>query len=405
MLKSLLFALLLQAASGASRIRKDGNPTARDIQIINQSDVKVDVFWVNPQSQELVKSVDTGILKGTDSQINSYIGHEFEIQEVARKTTGACRGENNECRKVRFVVTSNDDQRFTITEDIGVEYEDARTRAISKAKKVSQSCPMPEAAGGQLPDLDAWAECLQRGINETLDVSREEIEFQAGVRKSMGRKLSQYACVDESFPTSTSTYNQTLNLGLGNSRNPKMKYLFQSETSKVVLLEGFIARSQCKWLKESAAKNNNKLEWSAISDVAIRTVVERIYKALDQILDYSEETSFLDKQKNKRNHPHPLFELHTGGTESVGFIAEDHKGHPLMGSFVLFCDVPEKGGAVHFPKAGIHVQPESGQALLATYLDPNTGEKNEDAFTSEFIECPVAQGKRSTLKYHIPLKA
>jgi hypothetical protein len=198
-------------------------------------------------------------------------------------------------------------------------------------------------------------------------------------------------------------------LGLGPQRNPRMKYLFQSETSKVILLENFVARSQCKWLKESAEKGGkNRLEWSAIGDVAIRTVVERIYKALDQTLEYTVPKAFLDEQRVS-SQEHPLFELHAvdianGEAEvhSNRFFAEDHDGHPLMATFMLFCDVPEKGGAIHFPKSGTHVKPEVGHALLISYIDPITGEMGDDAFTSEHVECPVVQGKRTTLKYHIP---
>lgn len=397
----LLLAALLPFSLAANRIRKDDNPTARDIHIVNLSDVKVDIFWVNPQTGELIKSVDTGILKGTDTLINSYIGHKFEVHELARKSDKKCRGVNDECRKATFVVTNNEDQRFNIEKDITISYEDARSRAMEKAKKVSEECPMPEAVEGEMPDLEKWAECLQSQINATLDVSREEIEFQAGVRKNLGRKLVNYACTDEDFPTSSSTYNQTLQLGLGPARNPKMKYLFQSETSKVVLLEGFLARSQCKWLKESAARSGNRLDWSSISDVAIRTVVERMYKALEQVADHREDPDFLDQQR-KLSHMHPLFELHEGDTDSKTFIAEDDERHPLMGTFILFCDVADKGGAIHFPKAGVHVKPEVGQGLLVTYLDPSTGERSDDAFTSEFVECPVVEGKRTTLKYHIP---
>jgi hypothetical protein len=246
---------------------------------------------------------------------------------------------------------------------------------------------------------------LQSQINATLDVHREEIEFQAGIRKNMGRKLAHYACSDEDFPTTSSTFNQTLNLGLGQGRNPKLKYLFQSETSKVVLLESFTARSQCKWLKESAAKNGNRLDWSSVSDVAIRTVVERMYKALEQIADHVVEPDYLDQQR-RLSHTHPLFELHesSAGDDASGqsFVAEEDYRHPLMGTFLLFCDVPEKGGAIHFPKAGVHVKPEAGHALLITYLDPVSGERSDDAYTSEFMECPVVEGKRTSLKYHIP---
>jgi hypothetical protein len=407
-----LSMMVLVISSVNGRIRKDDNPTGRDIQIVNDSDVKVDIFWINPQTKELVKSLDAGLLKGTDSMVNSYIGHEFEAQEVPRKSTGTCRAENNECMKGHFVVTSNEDQRFTIEKDLSVTYEDARSRAMEKAKKVSEECPMPQTSSGDgLPDLEEWATCLQQRINDTLHGSKEEIEFQADVRKNMGQRLVNFACSDEEFPQSKSTYNQTLNLGLGPQRNPKMKYLFQSETNKVILLENFVARSQCKWLKESAERGGkNRLEWSAIGDVAIRTVVERIYKALDQTLEYSVPKEFLDEQRISSGE-HPLFELHSidsaanGGTDvdTNRFLAENHAGHPLMATLILFCDVPEKGAAIHFPKSGTHVKPEVGHALLISYLDHNTGETGDDAFTSEFVECPVVEGKRTTLKYHIPL--
>ncbi|CAB9520221.1 prolyl 4-hydroxylase [Seminavis robusta] len=404
--KSNLLCSLLLLVVASARIQNDDNPTGRDIHIVNQSDVKVDIFWVNPQTKELVKSIDTGILKGTDSIINSYMGHEFEIQELPLKTTGKCLGENEECRKAHFVVTSNEDQQFTIEKDISVTYADARSRAMEKAKKVSKECRMPEpTASGELPDLEEWAECLQKGINATLDVSREEIAFQAGVRKNMGRKLVDYACSDEEFPTTSSTYNQTLNLGLGSARNPKMKFLFQSETSKVILLENFVARSQCRWLKENAAKGGkNRLDWTAINDVAIRAVVERIYKALDQALNYYQEPSHLDQQRQNSARLPPLFLLHTyeKGGDTNRFAAEEHISHPLIGTFMLFCDAPEKGGAIHFPKAGTHVKPEAGSALLVTYMEPSTGETSDDVFTAEYVECPVAEGKQTTLKYHIP---
>jgi len=387
-----------------ARIRNDDNPTGRDIHIINRSDVKVDIFWVNPTNGELVKSVEVGILKGTDTQIQSYIGHEFEIQELPKKTTGKCTGENDECMKGRFVVTSNEDQKFLIENDLSVSYEDARSRAMEKAKQVSQECPMPEATDSGMPDLEKWSQCLQQKINATLDISREEIEFQAGIRKGLGNKLLNYACGDEEFPASISTYNQTLNLGLGPQRNPKMKYLFQSDNTKIVLIEDFVARSQCKWLKETAARSGgNKISWKETSDVAIRTVAERVYKTLDQVLEYKKDANFLNEMKEKS--PHPLFEVHASSSSATPkrFLAEEDERQPLMGSFMLFCDVPEKGGYIHFPKSGVHVKPEAGQALLVSYMNPKTGEKDKDTtFTTEHVECPVVEGTSTTLAYHIP---
>ena len=409
----LLLLLFLSFLSlSASRIRNDNNPTGRDIHIVNESDVKVDIFWVHPQTQERVKSVDEGILKSTDSVINSFVGHRFEVVEVARKSTGTCRGEKEECRKTEFVVTSNEDQRFIITSDMTIKYEDARTRAMEKAQKVSEECPMPQVAeDGSMPDLKEWAECLQKGINDTLEDSRQEIEFQASVRKDMGQRLVNYACEDEEFPASISSYNQTLQLGFKGraQRNPQMQYLFQSESNKVVLIDSLVARSQCKWLEETAKKNSNnngRIEWSKVDgDVAIRTVVERLYKALEQVLDYTEDEGFLEfhkKQQQESGRDDPLFELDVATSDSGGrrFLLEDAE-RPLLATFLLFCEVPETGGAIHFPKTGVHVKPKANQALLITYLDPHKEENQDEPFTGEHVQCPVGEGTRKTLSFMV----
>ena len=402
-----VLSLLTSSPVSAGRIRKDDNPMARDIQILNNADVKVQVFWVNPTSGELVVSVEAGILKGMDTLLNSYIGHTFEVQEVKSKKTNLCRGPEGECRITRFTVTNNEDQKFIIQKDFTVTYEDSRTRALEKAKKVSEECPMPTSEGNDIPDLDAWAECLQQKINQTLDESKQEIEFQASVRKNMGKKLVDYACDDEDFSASVGTYNKTLALGL-KSQNPKMQYLFQSDTTKIILIDGFIARSQCKWLQESAKKSDGKgtLEWSAIQDASIKTIVQRIYSAIDQTIEYFPDRFFLDEMA-QRDHEFPLFEMDIGEdtTTLKRHLAEEDDRHPLMATFMMFCDAADKGGAVHFPQTGTHVKPKQGQGLLITYMDPNkknAGIVEEDIFTAEVVECPVKEGKRTTIKYQIP---
>jgi hypothetical protein len=270
---------------------------------------------------------------------------------------------------------------------------------------------MPGSDGEGLPDLESWADCLQRKINATLDVSKQEIEFQAGVRKSMGRKLVDYACNDEDFPASVSQKNKTLNVGLGPIKNPKIQTLFDTDTTKIILLDNFVARSQCHWVKEKSQASSEqigKLSWTAITDVAINGIVARMYKALEQILEYQPEESFvgLVDRKKEEMDPSTLFEVFVDTADDAKamkrHLAEEHEKQPLMASFILFCDTPKQGGAVHFPKAGIHVKPTPGQALLISYMNPKTGERADDAFTSEYVECPIADGSRASVRYDIP---
>lgn len=85
-----------------------GNPSSRELQIQNQSGSKVLIYWINRwENDALVLNTEDGLLYGADSEINSFQGHEFEVQEVPHKTTQRCKGENGICRKVIFQVNSN----------------------------------------------------------------------------------------------------------------------------------------------------------------------------------------------------------------------------------------------------------------------------------------------------------
>ena len=87
------------------------NPQSRDIRIINEAGFKVEIFWINRwKNDELVLNSEDGIFHGAESQINSYVTHEFEVHEVPNKKLGRCKGPGNTCRKGYFQVNENDEQ-------------------------------------------------------------------------------------------------------------------------------------------------------------------------------------------------------------------------------------------------------------------------------------------------------
>ena len=42
--------------------------------------------------------------------LNSYVGHTFQVRELAAKKTGVCAGEDQTCRIDHFTVNTNQDQ-------------------------------------------------------------------------------------------------------------------------------------------------------------------------------------------------------------------------------------------------------------------------------------------------------
>jgi len=50
------------------------------------------------------------ILHGASFALNSFVGHTFQVRELAAKKTGVCAGEDETCRVDHFTVNANQDQ-------------------------------------------------------------------------------------------------------------------------------------------------------------------------------------------------------------------------------------------------------------------------------------------------------
>ena len=84
----------------------------RHINIVNEAGFKVQVHWINPDTDELLLQSDPFIHNGAAFPLNSFVGHEFQVTEVPGKS-GSCRGKSSnssECLVNYFTVNDNHDQ-------------------------------------------------------------------------------------------------------------------------------------------------------------------------------------------------------------------------------------------------------------------------------------------------------
>jgi len=100
----LCLAVLLWAGVGAKNLEE------RKIQIMNESGAKVTIHWVNPNTKERILQTDPHLFNGASFNLNSYRTHHFEVRELPGARTGACAGEDRQCRTGYFTVNDNDDQ-------------------------------------------------------------------------------------------------------------------------------------------------------------------------------------------------------------------------------------------------------------------------------------------------------
>lgn len=277
------------------RKRRDGHPLSRSVRVINQSGYRIDIFWIHPETNELAESNtnNDGIMFGSETYISSYVGHEFEVQELPSNKTGLCRssGQSDDCLKIYFTVNNNEDQWFTITKDFeDVIVSDNKSRAMEKAKEALDDCNnMIENKDATTEErIDQLTLCLQQKILNKIDETNQEIEFQATIRKNMSNRLKQYICHNnnqhirlpvtlKNATTSESVRNVSWTYEPSKSDKKKLKtliqtthpiqILFESDYSSIRLVKKFTNKEECNHLIQSIKGSNKLLTDSKIEDV------------------------------------------------------------------------------------------------------------------------------------------
>lgn len=72
-----------------------------------------------------------------------------------------------------------------------------------------------------------------------------------------------------------------------------------------------------------------------------------------------------------------------------------------MATMVIYCTIPEIGGATNFRNSGIHVVPKKGSATFFSYINPD-GMQMDNGFT-EHSGCPVVQGEKKIVTQWVRL--
>jgi hypothetical protein len=334
---------------------------------------------------------------------------------------------------------------FTIEKDFSVSIENHRTKALKVAQEAIHRC-QPDATLPPLERLDAYGACLSQQVNATLEAKQEEIEFEKSVRTKMADKMAEYACDDPTMETSQSTRNTTwtyrdessaASAGGGTTKRirdvpHKVQVLFESDANRVLLVKEFYTPQQCQQLVDASVPLP-AADGEASSATQSRAVPLSAKDAVGPLLAkmYQLVLGYVQTGVEYTHDPMLVLQIHspapppstskaTGGEECVvsdtGASAEEcvtassssssnskatvHKaGDKVLAQLRVVCSRTDdlKGGAVHYPKAGVHVNPSQqdamGYALLTMYHDPKTGSREKDPFVEEFVECAVHQGQ------------
>lgn len=72
-----------------------------------------------------------------------------------------------------------------------------------------------------------------------------------------------------------------------------------------------------------------------------------------------------------------------------------------MATIVMYCEIPEVGGATRFRNSNVHIRPKQYAATFFSYIDPDTM-KMDEGFT-EHSGCPVVHGEKKIVTQWVRL--
>jgi hypothetical protein len=343
---------------------------------------------------------------------------------------------------------------FTLHKNFTVTVEDHKTRARDTAKKALNACQVVDDAssdsssssnsGTPEEKLAVMTECMERQIDTTISETRQEIQFQASIRKDMGAALVSYVCNDVKANTSKAVLNHTWTFTnpsdpTGKKEQKRVRILFEAEFSKILLIEDFMSRHECQAIRngshpismdatEPAEQEDNDNEEIMVLPLSAKTesmdvvkVLLKVQSLIDTML--GRKVNFSDKDpllEIHRYHSSPVAVESMNGDETttctidsngeagscaaVNTVAaasmndrnvhwiyhedEEAQGQDIFATLMVICQATR--GAIHFPKTGVHVAATNetvGHAVLVVHRDAVTMEQDEDPYLDEYAIC------------------
>ncbi len=283
-----------------------------------------------------------------------------------------------------------------------------KDEALGKIKKDGSSVDIA---------IDFFANCIESSVASEMASANEEIAFQTQIRKKMGEHFENYTCADYDLPT---TEASETSYWFHSGRKHKVDVLHDRPASKIHFVKNFITKEECVAMEEAAKP---KLHKATVADGKGGSEISKNRKAMQAGISIPWN---LEKEKNPLttisrrvydyvNHVLEMDIKHNGQEDlmSIQYFGRgeddeepdrytphcdgdcngmDFKYGNRMATMVMYCEVPEKGGATNFRNAGIHVVPEVGSATFFSYIDPDTM-KMDNHFT-EHSGCPVIAGEK-----------
>lgn len=414
-------ALIVSVVLSLSTIGQ-ASQTGRSIGIQNDSISRVEIHWIHPQSNEKVLQSNPFIYPGATFSLNSYVTHAFEAREIPGKS-GKCAGKDETCRVGFFEVNNNDDQVVYINEDFELIHEDNVSKARDSAAEMINKCKSEaikriDTDGKTAEDSVAYVtNCIEQSVANQMENMNKEVAFQANIRHKMAEHYENHTCADFDLPTTEAVRTEAW---YHKGKKRTVEVLLDRPASKVHLVKDFISPEECEAMETAAAKTLHKatvadgmggselspnrkamqagikIPWQQEKDKnPLTTVSRKVYDYVNHVLDMgikeNGQEDLMSIQYFGRGDDDKEPDRYTPHCDG-DCAGSKFKDGQRMATMVMYCKIPEKGGATNFRNSGLHVVPTVGSATFFSYIDPETFVM-DNKFT-EHSGCPVIEGEK-----------
>jgi hypothetical protein len=314
---------------------------------------------------------------------------------------------------------------ITADEQFQVTHTDLKSRAHETAQELVRVCKAQLLASdlvGPKEKIAAFSSCMESQVNTTLEEQQQERQFQSQLRATMASQLVPYACNDFQFNTTQEVLNRTWHYEEmeGHVKNYVMQVVHERPSSMIFYIQKFMSTKECLASVHSIDTATNTVPWSALDafgtdSIILHNLSTKVYELARTALRMPK----LQLSRGKTMQGSSLFQVHQDDNHNTQEVSAaecdattNNDGEPgvcqatttsnssplllptkpfkvddpqQLGTAFLFCNVPPQGGAIHFPSAGIHINPEPGMLILSIHRQV---EHELDGFCQEYHMCP-----------------
>jgi len=430
------------------------------VEVHNWSDGPIQINWINPSTREA--SYLSDVDEDTYYEINTFAGHEFELREMPDEDTGACGSDDDEtCHIAYLTVSDEEEQQYRVLSKMVVtlhekydpyewlddededvngwkemespSLEDCRNllqeRLQLAKEKTANSAEADESA--QYPRLeafDAYYACLEAFAAPSLDVIKNEIEFEREIRTKISGRMETITCRDDTVQSSPDVHVRTWN-GSADGVERTIHVKLDRPASRIHVIENFVSQEECDDMEEDAmptmgaafvSDGSGGIEASAArkarqggidpefeedhdEELSAR-VAQRVYAyashVLNKTITYEGQEQLVSIQYAGRGYDDvepDQYKAHCDGACD----GERYSWGTRAATMLMYCTIPEHGGHTNFQNANVHVKPERGAAVFFSYI--NTETDMMDKGLTQHSGCPTFEGEKKIVTQWIRL--